>query len=117
MTDWRTLFIYLFSVFVGLILRYFQERKKHKKADFKYQLVTSLAVSYVMFIFYRDRKVTICSVELWLCFWSYFGSVSVTLFDDIFKDIFTTVLRSFANKILLITNKNSKKAGPHDNNE
>lgn len=115
MYEWKYYGVYGIAVLFGFILRYFQERKKQRKVDFKFQIAASVIVSYVSWLVYRDRKITICSPDLWLFGWSYFGSVALSIFDQIFKEGFILFLKTIATKITYITEKEETKQRKNEN--
>jgi hypothetical protein len=100
MPDWRYYGTSGVAVFFGFILRYYQEKKRSDKVDVKYQIVTSLVMSYLAYLLYRDRKIEIMSIELWLWLWSYSGSLAVTIIDKFLTIGWKMGLRMLAKRFL-----------------
>jgi hypothetical protein len=109
MFDWRYYVPCGVAVFFGFVLRFYQDKRRVKKVDVKFQFVASLVLSYVAFLLYRDRKITLCSIEIWLFFWSYFASLAITIADKIFANGFKTILITLAKKYLAYSDEQNKK--------
>jgi drug/metabolite transporter superfamily protein YnfA len=109
MLDWRNYAAYGIPVFFGFLLRWVNERRKNNKVDVRFQLICSLGVSYFAYLWYRDKKVEVCSIEIWLGCWSYFGNLVVTVADKFFVHGWKAYLN-----ILLEKFTTSLKEPPHD---
>jgi hypothetical protein len=109
MVDWRYYGTCTVAVFFGFVLRYYQEKRRSKKVDVKFQMVASIVISYVAYILYRDRKLVICSIEIWLFFWSYFGSLTITVSDQIFVNGWKIYLRNLAKQFIAYSDKDKNQ--------
>jgi hypothetical protein len=105
MLDWRYYGTCAISVAFGCVLRFFQEKKRSKKVDIKFQIVASTIISYVSYLLYRDRKIDVCSIEIWLFGWSYFASYTVTILDQVFVNGWKMYLTTLAKRFIAYTDK------------
>jgi hypothetical protein len=113
MQAYKTYGIYLFCVLAGFLLRWVKERRRGKRIDVFNQAVISVVVSYVAYLWYRDKSVTLCSLELWLIGWSYFANLALNIGDQIFEVGFKTYFKILGNKY----NEHSQNNNPLKNDE
>lgn len=113
MLDWRTYATYGIAVFFGFILRWVNERRRNKQVDTRFQAVCSIVVSYLAYLWYVHKKVELCSIEFWLCGWSYFASLAVTIADDFFVHGWKAYFRIILNKFITYSLKEDNETTDH----
>lgn len=103
--NWLPILDYSFCALIGFFLRLLQDRKRIPKPDWMFQLIASVALSYLAYISYLFYRVEKLPIELWIMLISWMGAFIVTTVDYIAKNGFLIYLRKIAENFLSFTKK------------
>lgn len=96
---------YTSCAIIGFLLRLFQDRKKIPKPDWAFQLIASVALSYLAYISYTFYKIEKWPEEFWIMGISWMGAFIVTTTDFIAKNGLLIWFRKVLQDILALTKK------------
>lgn len=105
---WFTIADYSGCAVIGFLLRYVQDRKVTPRPDPLFQLVASMALSFVAYISYSFYKISFTPPELWIGGLSWMGSFIVFSADNIARHGILTYMRKIAEDFLTYTKKREK---------
>lgn len=86
-------------------MRFFQDRRKVPKPDWLFQLVASIALSFLAYISYSFYKIDKFPIELWIMGVSYMGAFIISTIDYMTKNGVLIYLRKLAEDFLAFTKK------------